>query len=387
MSLVVAKRNGNLISIVSDTKLSYPIESFPNYKLAEPDKGVIKSVILNPFICVSFACNDINNAVEALRKCRLFGTNVSTLLNYLFSFHRQKRNSIDFIVGISMPSLTKIFEIKSGVKIEKNSCWIGSLDGFNCFQEKVYDYKRDFNKSETDIPDYSRCLTQVIESGVDETINGFPISVTNQNGIFQYITSMSAVMGLAPKTYTFNDALPHQIGDTFGYSIPLDIHDSTQEGNYTICIYESNLDYTAVGLFILQGNFGVVYSLGDDKSLLIPRVYGKHDEFEFEEVLKQFGIPKSFSVSSKQKSLLNRGDKSFQVGNFEEAIRFYDKGLLENEEVAKGLLFFHKGVAYLNLRNVQEALTQFQLAIKKQPNLTSAIQKILFDLKNRNSNK
>jgi tetratricopeptide (TPR) repeat protein len=383
VSLVIAKKDGNVITIVSDTKLTYPNEIYPEYKLADPDKGVVKTVITNPFVCISFACDDIDDAEEAMRKCTLFGTNISTVLNYLFNFHNLKKNRIDFIVCLSLPNLAKIYEIKSGKKSEVSTAWIGSLEAFNCFQQKLHDNKNRLDKKASDVPDYSRCFTEVIESGIDKTVNGFTISVTNTSGIFLYTSYVAIASGLSPKTYTTKNAIRQRIGDVEGFAIALDLHGSAQEGNYTICIYGANDNYTALGLHILQGNFGVVYSTGNEKSLLYPSVYDNQDEFEFEEVLNQFKILKTFSVSSKQKSYFNRGNKSFNLRNFEKAIKFYDLGLLENETNHKGRLLLNKGIAFINLRNIPEALTQFNLAIKQQPSLQGQIQKILHDLQRK----
>ncbi len=55
MSLIVCRKEKDVLFIVGDTKLTYPKEQYPEKQTGHPADGVIKSIIINPKLCISFA--------------------------------------------------------------------------------------------------------------------------------------------------------------------------------------------------------------------------------------------------------------------------------------------------------------------------------------------
>jgi len=69
MSLIVAKKEGGNIYIVSDTKLTNP-ENLNRVEMVAPEEfSAIKIIIINPHISIAFA-GEISYAKDAIAFCR-----------------------------------------------------------------------------------------------------------------------------------------------------------------------------------------------------------------------------------------------------------------------------------------------------------------------------
>lgn len=358
MSLVVAKREGNEIYIVSDTKLSRPLETYPELLTAPPDKGIIKSVIINEHICISFVCDDIDVAEIAIRECRKIYNNVSKILNYLLELNIEKNNEIEFIVCISLGPIQEIYEVRIGKKQKTPYCWIGSQKAYSIFQEKLHEWKPGEKKKPSDL---SIGMDGVIKSGKDETVNGFTIAVTNRNSFFEYVANVS--MAIVPQTIQGNHVITHG---------------TASEGGYTLHIFPSKNRYDVLAIHILQGNFGILYEI-EKESLLRPTIVRDVDEIEFSEITEsKYGIKPFAYTSSFQKSYFERGNKAFLKHDFPVAIDFYNLGLKDSETTLKAALYFNKGLALLNLRKINQAIFEFNEAIKLDRTYEERVKNALF---------
>lgn len=361
MSLIVARKNGPNIHIVSDTKLTYPEEKFPNKTLAAPGDGVIKTTILNPQVCIAFA-GEVDPADEAIKICRRYGFMLSNIKEHLLSVNKATKGKTEFILCVGFPEYS-IYEIKNMTIRQTNSTWIGSNTGFNIFQEKALEAGVASKKFET-ILDES--LDHVLKSGLAPEVNGFRVSVSNEDNFFHYKNYMAT--NIPTRTYSLK-ANQHSV---------IEIYGTAQEGGYSVSFCENEGRHDVVAIHVRQGEFGVLYEIIKN-GLLRPKVIANVDEHEFNDILhSRFGIRPQVLFSSLQKSYLNRGNKSFAAKDYNKAVTLYDMGLKQNENSLRAALLFNKGLALLKLDRVNEACEEFDKAVKIDNKLEGLIQKVIF---------
>jgi len=269
MSLIVAKREGENICIVSDTKLTYPDEKHPKLQNAAPDKGVIKSVIINEHVCISFACDDIDEAEKAIRVCRELYNDTINMLKHLNKTNKETNGKTEFLVCVTLPRMNKIYEIKDFKITETPYAWIGSKEGYNVFQEMMHLEKAKFKREDNILSDLSSAMSEVIKSGKEPNVNGFSISISNAGNRFNYNNYLS--IELVPKTYYGSN---HVI-----------THGTAAEGGYSVKIFSPENRYDIVTVYIVQSGFGIIYKI-INKSLLRPEIINNVNEHEFAEILK-----------------------------------------------------------------------------------------------------
>ena len=367
MSLIVAKRDGNNIYIVSDTKLTYSSEvrGHTQLKTAAPNEGVIKCIIINECLCISYACDDISEAEKAIKKCRELSHRIDKILEHLLRINIDTKNSIEFVVCISSHPFYKIYEIKNLKQKEVPNGWLGSNKGYNLFQEKIYNLKIRDKENENNLSHLGSAMDEVIKSGKDPSVNGFRISVSNRSGCFEYESYMSTAFPERP--------IQIKSGQAFAIT-----HGTAQEGGYTFTIFPSKANYNIIALHVLQGHFGILYKT-ENGGLLKPKIIPDVDEHEFAEITKKkYGISPWGFTSSLQKSYLERGNKCFTLKEFPKAIEYYDLGLKQNETTFLADLYFNKGLSFLNLRNIREALLAFNEAKKINNAFAIRINQVLF---------
>jgi hypothetical protein len=119
----------------------------------------------------------------------------------------------------------------------------------------------DFNMGEA--------LRKVMESSVDESVNGFLISVSNIHKYFTYDNKVE--ISIVPQT------LPP------GYSVIG--HGSPQKGGYSVHFFPTNHNFTVLPVHVLQGNFGVIYK-AKNGGLLWPEVIPNVDERAFSAITR-----------------------------------------------------------------------------------------------------
>jgi hypothetical protein len=277
MSLIIVKQENDRIYIAADTKLTYEdIENHPEQKIASPGEGVIKVTLINPNICICFA-GDIEGVDELISFCRGI-KDLLRILNALLEFHLSCNGKTEFILAVSHHPFYRIFEIKDLQKIESKSSWIGSKKGFSEFQRYWMEglavhptMGLDFNMREA--------LRKVMESSIDETVNGFLISISNEHKFFDYSNKMQ--ISIVPQIVSS------------GYSTIG--HGSPQKGGYSVHFFPSSPDFKILPIHVLQGNFGVIYK-AKNGGLLWPEVIPNVDERTFSAITSsRYGIlPKGF---------------------------------------------------------------------------------------------
>jgi tetratricopeptide (TPR) repeat protein len=347
MSLIVARRNGGNMYIVSDTKLTYPANEYPNQSVASPKEGIIKATIINHQICISFA-GEVDAAEKAIRICRQLDFRINEIIEYLLRVNKETNGKTEFIACIGFPEY-KIYEIKNLTLREVDAAWIGSNAAFSIFQEKALE-NNSTSKDAQSILDSA--MDYVLNNGKIPEVNGFRVSVSNEGNFFHYRNYMNTRMPARTYTTTGN-----------GFHV-LDIYGSAQEGGYSVALYENEGRYDMVAIHVRQGEFGILYEINDG-ALLRPKIIPNVDEHEFSDLLfSKFGIKASALFSSLQKSYFRRGNKQYALKDFKKAIEFYEIGLSQNEDSLRAVLSFNKGLALLQLNRVNEACIDFDIAVK-----------------------
>lgn len=367
MSLIIAKKRNNQICIVSDTKLTdYPISMHPKREVASPMDSVIKCTILNKHLCIAVAgCMEGVDGI--LKKCRKHSHDLHGILDILLKFNQIWNGRTTFIVGVSLHPVYEIFEIKDSFVRETNDAWIGRIAGFNEFQKCKTALSESHPEFEFQYV-MEKAMKQIIENGIDPTISGYVISVTNDTGGFTYKSRMEIDIT--------ERILP------LGYSVIG--HGTAQEGAYSIHFFPSNPTYSAFAIHILQGNFGVVYSLNENAGLLYPTVISEVDEEEFAEIVYQkHGIVKDVSVPVSPESYFKRGNKAFEQQNYAKSLELYNKCLTFEEYSQKGALFFNRGIVLSYLDRQSEALKDFKEAVRINSSFQAQILKFLQSQKKR----
>jgi tetratricopeptide (TPR) repeat protein len=234
--------------------------------------------------------------------------------------------------------------------------WIGLETGYKAFEIRREEIEKTWPKD--DFPYIiEQSLKKVIDDKIDPAINGFTISVSNANGVFQYRSAV--IMDLLPRT------LPP------GFSVIG--HGTAQEGAYTIRFFAANDSNTALAIHSLQGNFGIVYAIRNN-GLLHPEIISDVDEEEFADIITpQFGIKKIGSLPVPVESYFKRGNKAFEAGDYSKALGMFDKGLKISGHPLWASLQFNRGMVLNYLNRHEEAMQSFQLAVQKDSSFQSKI--------------
>lgn len=276
MTLIVARIIDNNIYIESDSKVNDP-------KLVQSDPlcGLLKTLILHPFVCISFA-GAVHYAEIALK--RFFDEkieNIDQLLDMLLEINEESKNETDFIITTILGKIPKLFKI-SNRKIERDllNASIGDHEGFELYQE-VY-HKLD----DKILPQEKMKLAfkSVVNNSGIETIGHFHISTA-----LDYKIEPSHPVFLYQEKTEIQITEPQEIkiekkGEWA--SIPLGTTAGGSHGlSYLVTV---SPDYHGVAIHYTHGNFGVLFCPQLEFSgTVIKDVDGK----EFVEKIKQkYGI-------------------------------------------------------------------------------------------------
>lgn len=234
----------NSTDIYSDTKISLIGANKANWSEMTRKNiekyGLIKSVILNPKCCISFAGNNIAYAHELLYKLyEKHELSEDALINLAFDIHLSAgENEIEFIICLAHDNNeTEIICIKDK-KLYRNCtvAWIGSFYAFRSLRE--YETNNKHNNNFLDAFKYA------VERCGDNSVGGFNIVVkfNDLNAKFKYGERIESVCERTQKV------LSGELIKIFG---------SAEEGGYTACYHES-CDEVIINL--AQANVSIIYT-------------------------------------------------------------------------------------------------------------------------------
>lgn len=274
MSLIVANKIKGHIYIVSDTKITY------YDKETKPIDGVIKSIIINPFLCVSYAgiIDYANKAIKTYKQTHEYWTfkNHKAIIEYFLKFHRDVDYNTEFIISFGKPSVA-IYQIKNGQASNVDTSWIGDKEGFELYQEHYITdnkniglhngyFKTRISKqpegedANSDV--YNRMLqsiSQVVENNKIRSIGQFFVPVVYDTNGFHY--------------QTYLESLTHQIPlELMPDIFPLPMGNA-ETGAYSFSFTEElRKRERAIVIYILQGRIGIIF-LSQREGILKPYVF------------------------------------------------------------------------------------------------------------------
>ncbi len=257
MSLVVARKFGNDLIILSDTKLSSATGG-----ASSPHQGIIKCKILRSQLAIGWAGNP-HFAERALTDPPI-SENLTQITNYFCSHHIQSKTpdgtyGTDFLIG-STRSRTKLIVIKDGFAGDgQENAWIGSHPAFDHYQ-RVY-HSRELSRSVNQIArmcyhpnrakftgeQYNRmtdAFMEVIESSNFPEVGDFRVPLLCSQGIFRY--------GI----YTDNAGRPLPFLLSHG-GVTLNMGQPSR-GDYTISFGASSSNL--IGFYFYEGAVGLVFN-------------------------------------------------------------------------------------------------------------------------------
>jgi hypothetical protein len=324
MTLVVARKFGNKIITLSDTRLIYP-EGSPDVPAKivhhNPEFGTIKTVFIGPKVALSFAgesyyanflLNEIYKNIDSMsteRLCKL-----------IFGVHKESKKDneyqTDFILSIGDDNSdnTILLVFKEG-KIENSpSVWIGDKDAFNKFQEEyLSDYVGGSFKKYVDSLGTVICILPVQE-GDD---GGLSSEFTKLFGAFQLVSqdhALETVGGFTvPCIYSGGRfrysgfSICHPVG--WGRTVSV----SKGEGDITAMSLGSAADGAfafsqgsgssiAVPIYFPHARYGVLYRRSETLQIEVSK-YKNVSVRKYKSLLKKKGINVefvSFDVSKNQ---------------------------------------------------------------------------------------
>lgn len=395
MSLIVVRKAENQLCIVSDTKLSYPDAEIKGLK-NQPGEGVVKSVIVNANICISFA-GEMHYAAQAITEINS-DHSIDQIIECLTRYHIASAHKTEFILCYGNPNLT-IYKFKNNEYGPVASAWIGDQRAFNQFQEnmngdaktKQEKEKRPTKKQdstfpatnkpvfsveamnlsmEASIPKYfskmSAAMDQVIEDGNIDSVGGFKVNVIYKEKFYYNIYT---------KMYRGQFAIVGQGSHTIG-------HGGADEGGYSLNFFGASNDYKSLAIHLRQAKLGIVYNR-ENNGLLFPRLY-KMDEVDFIDLVKeQYQLRAVFSTQDRAIKFIGEGRQAFAQNDFAKAKLCFDKAAECTKGKQKAEVLFFKGVTFLNLKDMPNALLVFQEAVLLDPSIQKRIAQLFFHNKTK----
>lgn len=275
MTLVVGRIENEKIKFISDSKVTDQ-NSVRNNVLS----GNLKSWILTPSLCVSFAGNTFYAEKFLSDYYDKKIKTVQDLLLYLLKLNNESNDETDFCVGTLFNNAPKLYKI-SGRRIEDNlkTIWIGDRIAFNKYQETYHETESDnpFDKME-------KAFSVVVNDGTIDTVSDFQISSVTvyHEGLqsLMFIYDFKTMMNFAPGTITLDSNNPRA-------HIPFG---GPEEGGFGNSYLRSiNVHTAGIAIHFPQGKFGVLFcpALNQNKAIIIKNEDG--EDFA-NEVFKKYGI-------------------------------------------------------------------------------------------------
>jgi hypothetical protein len=270
MTLIVARRTGNALTIVGDTHWTDVRSGLPVAAL----RGVIKSVVLAPHFTVSFA-GDLRLAGEALITCTrewYWRVDRAELIKRFLAAHRECDGAIDFILAFDAPC--ELVCIKHGCARNVNSAWIGDFEAFEAFQKALLSpgsqaplstltVEIDEIRSHSDAPPdlaqrMRRAMQEVISSASLSSVSGFPVVVGSTAQDLRYLE------------YVFSQTAPIDL-EAIGDAEPMPLG-TAAAGQYTFYfVFGHNGRACFPVLYFAEGGFGAAFGVAADGILRAAR--------------------------------------------------------------------------------------------------------------------
>lgn len=277
MTLVVARIYNENIYIESDSKVTDD-----RLVRSDPLCGLLKTLILHPFICISFAGN-VTFAELALKKFFEYKIeDVNTLLRMLLDTNIESGNATDFIIATINGRVPRLFKVSDGeVTKDIGNAWIGDQEGFEIYQ-------KEFHALEAEVPlkeKMRKSFRAVIDSTDVEAIGDFHMStelnykINPGHPVFLHALKVEIEI-TEPQTIKFEEKGQWKL-------VPLG---TTAGGSHGISYLNTvSPDYHGVAIHFTHGHFGVLFCPQlDFRGIVINEVGGR--EF-IDRIKNEYNIP------------------------------------------------------------------------------------------------
>lgn len=365
MSLIVAHSFGKAIYIVSDTKLTHAYGG-----KIPPTEGVLKSTILSPNICVSFAGQDgfADEALQSYSSGSHKLEHFDQIVSHFLEWHRKAERLTDFIIAFGSPYYSLV-EIKEGVGREVTNSWIGDQSAFEKFQQHYHQHITPSKPplgvaalkctyvpegDESDTLRYNQLLESmkaVVADSEIRNVGDFAIAVGYDKHRFRYID--------------YVDVLTHQIDfdllpqEKDGWAaIPFG---TTEQGGYAFNFMSAIDENSLAAMFFLQGNVGLVFKSSNGGLLRPLSAIKEISPLDFvEKVQAEHGVHLgcmfvgAHSYRQRAWLRLNAGELGAALEDCEKGIEM--EPLSPDGHRLRGLIFSRMG-------EVDKAITDFTKAI------------------------
>tara|TARA_R110002033_G_scaffold167939_1_gene207476 strand:- start:36 stop:968 length:933 start_codon:yes stop_codon:yes gene_type:complete len=143
MTLVVCRKQDHDIFIQSDSKVIDSFGALNERSLRQHDMlgGLLKTVILHPHICLSFAGDSLHatNFLKRFMASSIQDWNTPRLIGELWRIHNDAELACEFILCESLERSPRITLIKGGnVHEDQLNAWIGSQPAFSRYQASFH---------------------------------------------------------------------------------------------------------------------------------------------------------------------------------------------------------------------------------------------------------
>lgn len=143
MTLVVCRKQDHDIFIQSDSKVIDSFGALNERSLRQHDMlgGLLKTVILHPHICLSFAGDSLHatNFLKRFMASSIQDWNTPRLIGELWRIHTDAEMACEFILCESLERSPRITLIKGGnVSEDQSNAWIGDQLAFNHYQTSFH---------------------------------------------------------------------------------------------------------------------------------------------------------------------------------------------------------------------------------------------------------
>ena len=144
MTLVVCRKNDHELFVQSDSKVidCFGVQDERSLRQNNMLDGLLKTVILHPHICLSFAGASLHATrfLKQFMASNIREWNTPRLIAELWNVHKDSDMACDFILCESIERSPRITLIKGGsVREDQPSAWIGSQPAFNAYQTAFYE--------------------------------------------------------------------------------------------------------------------------------------------------------------------------------------------------------------------------------------------------------
>ena len=385
MSLVVVKKDGHQVCIVSDTQLTYPDQESRRHKNS-PGDGGLKTIVLSENLAVSFAgdIKFVELALQSIGEIR----ELQTVLAILNDFHLKSSQHTEFILTKGYPESSPIiYKISRGACSEEESAWLGDYEAFNLFQS--YFLNRPFtqntskNKSNTHKPsstepifrNFKMSIERNVESSVFSKASSAMDWVIDQRispsvGGFKVLVVFDKSFRYVSYSRSFNERLEFNSLNQFKF------HASAQHGGYSVIFHGASSDYNKVALYILQGELGIVYERSGF-GLHVPKIMSI-TEVEFHNYLaKNCGILAVFPNSNRSEVHFPEAYEAYQSRDYMKALDLFNKAIPNNHGKIKAAMLFNRGIVHLHLNQHAPAMISFGEALNLDPKIYFGFRKAL----------